>query len=726
MNSKKLIAGMIALAIAGTTVASNAQAATAEELAAQIAALQSQLSGLMGQLGGTSSGTTASGVVNTNVAACTGITFSRNLTLGSSGTDVKCLQALLNTDAATMVAATGVGSAGFETTTFGGLTKAAVVKFQDKYAAEVLTPVGLTAGTGFVGAATRAKLNAMLAGNVGTTGGTTGTTGNLPEGCTSATGYSTTTGASCATVSTLPAGCTSTTGYSPTTGESCAGTSSTGSGVTQNGTEGAITVSLNPSPADGVKAYEGDSKVAVLGLKVKATGSDVDVQRVTLRFNSQPYSYFTNVYLYDGDTEIATSALNSTTVSKVSASDYQITLAGFTSKVVVPVNTNKVLTVKVDVLPGISSGLFVTTAGSKQNIIIGTPSATSVRAVDQAGLNQYGGLANAAAWTAGNYRTFSVNASQTGSATLTVSLNANSPKKRNVVADSNGDIVGAQLMSFDVKATKDDMLIETVTDIMFASSTGNQIPDTVYLVDDSGTVIGTATPSSTGTTKGNATFSDLNYTVPKDTTKTLSIKVDDQLTVTSPTATEDGYTYIVTVTGTSISGSKTNGAAFTGTGTATSNAAYVYGEGPVFTLASITTANTQGSYSGASSTLTATFNIQVAAVTGDVYITASTTDPFIVETVMSGTHYRLTDVNFVQPSGTVAVGTTYKIAAGTSANFAVTANTTNSSVTRGGPGTYDIRIKGIAWGHISADPVSASSSYMDGESTWISPAVYLQ
>ncbi|MFZ3073695.1 MAG: peptidoglycan-binding domain-containing protein [Minisyncoccales bacterium] len=721
MNSKKLIAGMIALAIAGTTVASNAQAATAEELAAQIAALQSQLSGLMGQLGGTSSGTTASGVTNTNIAACTGITFSRNLTLGSDGNDVKCLQALLNTDTNTRVAATGVGSAGYETMYFGGLTKAAVVAFQNKYAAEVLTPVGLTAGTGFVGASTRAKLNAMLAGTSGTTG-TTGTTGNLPAGCTSTTGYSVTTGESCATVSTLPAGCTSTTGYSPTTGESCAGTSSTGSGVTQTGAEGAITVSINPSPADGVKAYEGDSKVAVLGLKVKATGSDVDVQRVTLRFNSQPYSYFTNVYLYEGDTEVATSALNSTTVSKVSASDYQITLAGFTSKVVVPVNTSKVLTVKVDVLPGISSGLFVTTAGSKQNIIISTPSATSVRAVDQAGLNQYGGLANAAAWTAGNYRTFSVNASQTGSATLTVSLNANSPKKRNIVADSNGDIVGAQLMSFDVKATKDDMLIETVSDIMFASTTGtNQIPDTVYLVDDSGTVIGTATP---GSTSGLATFSDLNYTVPKDTTKTLSIKVDDQLTVTSPTATEDGYTYIVTVTGTSISGSKTNGASFTGTGTAASNAAYVYGEGPVFTLASITTANTQGSFSGASSTLTATFNIQVAAVTGDVYIYgASTTDAFAIETVVGGVHYRLSDINYVQPSGTVAVGAAYKVAAGTSATFAVTANTTNAV---GGVGTYDIRIKAIAWGHVSTTPGSASSSYMDGESTWISPAVYLR
>jgi hypothetical protein len=135
MNSKKLIASVIALAIAGAVVAPSAQAATAEELAKQISDLQSQLSGLTSQLGGTTTGTTSSSAP----AACAGISFSRNLTLGSSGTDVKCLQALLNQDPTTAVAVSGVGSAGNETMTFGGLTKVAVVAFQNKYASEVLT-----------------------------------------------------------------------------------------------------------------------------------------------------------------------------------------------------------------------------------------------------------------------------------------------------------------------------------------------------------------------------------------------------------------------------------------------------------------------------------------------------------------------------------------------------------------------------------------------------------
>jgi len=127
-------------------------AATVEELQAQISALLAQITALQAQLS-TAGGTTG--------AVC-GYTFAVNLKQGDTATDVKNLQIVLNSDAATKVALTGVGSSGNETTYFGSLTKAAAIKFQEKYAADILSPLGLTAGTGNVAAATRAKLNALF------------------------------------------------------------------------------------------------------------------------------------------------------------------------------------------------------------------------------------------------------------------------------------------------------------------------------------------------------------------------------------------------------------------------------------------------------------------------------------------------------------------------------------------------------------------------------------
>jgi len=108
--------------------------------------------------------TSLSGGTPSGGATPTGYTFSTNLTVGSTGTDVTNLQTVLKSDAS-------VYPEGLVTGYFGALTKAAVVRFQEKYAASILTPLGLTAGTGNVGASTRAKLNALYGGGVVVTPG---------------------------------------------------------------------------------------------------------------------------------------------------------------------------------------------------------------------------------------------------------------------------------------------------------------------------------------------------------------------------------------------------------------------------------------------------------------------------------------------------------------------------------------------------------------------------
>ncbi|MFA5841513.1 MAG: hypothetical protein WC835_00945 [Candidatus Paceibacterota bacterium] len=88
--------------------------------------------------------------------------FAADISLGSSGKQVVLIQRILNREQETRVANTGPGSPGNETEYFGLLTKAAVARFQEKYASEVLSPVGLKRGSGYIGFYTRAKLSAIF------------------------------------------------------------------------------------------------------------------------------------------------------------------------------------------------------------------------------------------------------------------------------------------------------------------------------------------------------------------------------------------------------------------------------------------------------------------------------------------------------------------------------------------------------------------------------------
>lgn len=101
--------------------------------------------------------------------------LDRNLVAGSYGSDVLLLQKCLNESPDTLVSTTGAGSMGGETNYFGNLTKQAVIKYQNKYAQQILIPVGLTNGNGFVGPSTRSHLNANCKVLLGTNTQTTQT-----------------------------------------------------------------------------------------------------------------------------------------------------------------------------------------------------------------------------------------------------------------------------------------------------------------------------------------------------------------------------------------------------------------------------------------------------------------------------------------------------------------------------------------------------------------------
>lgn len=153
---KNLLAGSLltatVLGAAGGPLLSPApaRAATSAELQAQIAALLAQIAALQAQVGGTSGSCYA---------------FTTDLTLGSNGEAVRQLQKQLNAKGY-VVATSGAGSVGNESTYFGGLTRVALARYQ--------AAMGISPAAGYFGPVTRARLNASCTDT--NPGGGTGTT----------------------------------------------------------------------------------------------------------------------------------------------------------------------------------------------------------------------------------------------------------------------------------------------------------------------------------------------------------------------------------------------------------------------------------------------------------------------------------------------------------------------------------------------------------------------
>ncbi len=93
---------------------------------------------------------------------CAAYTFTRDLQFGDEGEDVRALQRFLNCSGFSL-ATSGPGASGEETQYFVERTRDSVIKFQEAYSADILSPIGLTSGTGIFSSYSRMKAHSLMA-----------------------------------------------------------------------------------------------------------------------------------------------------------------------------------------------------------------------------------------------------------------------------------------------------------------------------------------------------------------------------------------------------------------------------------------------------------------------------------------------------------------------------------------------------------------------------------
>ena len=88
--------------------------------------------------------------------------FTKTLRYKMVDPNVRRLQIFLNQDPDTRLDEKRAGSPGKETDFFGPKTRAAVIRFQEKYGKDILSPWNLFRGTGYIGETTLAKINELI------------------------------------------------------------------------------------------------------------------------------------------------------------------------------------------------------------------------------------------------------------------------------------------------------------------------------------------------------------------------------------------------------------------------------------------------------------------------------------------------------------------------------------------------------------------------------------
>lgn len=615
-----------------------------------------------------------------------------NLTVGSSGAAVTCLQQTLIADGYSIPA----GATGY----FGTQTRAAVSRWQSS--------MNIAPAVGYFGPISRAALSGGATVGTSTVAGcaagaafsaTTGlscTAASTVAGCAAGAAFSATTGQSCSTVTTYPAGCTSSVGFSPTTGVACSsGSTSTGGAITGSGyltnvtSLGDVTSSL----------HEGDPTTAVVGASLQATNGDVALQRVDATFvvgstGSQSVNldrYVSDVSLWLGSTKIGDM---NPSLGTLSGRTWTLRFEGLSNAVI---KAGTTANLHVEVTPLTAIGTNESGNGFTAELL-----ANSIRAVGGDGISDTYVSIDI---------TQAVTVSSANLGTLTVSTASDNPNS-SVVAVSSSTTTGVKLLSFNMKATNQNI---TVTDLVASFNTSdnnlNDVVNTVYLMQGS-TVLQSKT-LSTGT-YGTVTFSSINQTIPMNSTENFTITAD----LKGDAAYADGTTVLASTTVAGWNVSDANGATVTPSSAAGGNAQTLTANGVSLALGTPTAVNVPTTISGQGDTGNYSIPFTVTAGNSDIFISAVTGTGIAYATTSSSntavTNQGAANLS-VGPqvgggtSGDVA-GVAYKVPANTSRTF-----TLNVTYTATATGYTGLQLSSVAYGLTSG---ALTQSYTSNISTF--------